>query len=453
MRYENQQTAARIQIEQRNRKVDLALGLSRGDPDLRTEYSSPHEQGRFAMIGRLESGVSKIQTATVGLEKIKGMLSEMRRFLQEEGYRSFRAQIPVSVINNFLTDRLAHIKMTSETTSFKGRALLNGKTGVKGQVSGEGLRFIRGSARVQTSGENGYPIAIYQAPSPSILSGSARLSTEEIRRESVIALADDNHEVRYRVRSDENPDSLVNNLQRYLMDNSFDISVYCTQDHHLYFRHNQLGAGNRFRGLSTHSRLISDIPDRYKEAQPGADVKGMLGSEEATGEGGFLTGNKGNKYTDGLVIYYDGMIETQGQIVGNVHVEQNGIQVPVDLSGSKVEILAIPSIQPEMLAVGVSNRSGFTSLQSIRANTVLECRDALKLIEWSLTYLDYLAEELKYNERNFVDRAVDLLRSTMQSQVAGEEILYLSRDKAKSMVDELKSMLTPAMTMKVTSWH
>jgi len=84
---------------------------------------------------------------------------------------------------------------------------------------------------------------------------------------------------------------------------------------------------------------------------------------------------------------------------------------------------------------------------------VLECRDALKLIEWSLTYLDYLAEELKYNESNFVDRAVDLLRSTMQSQVAGEEILYLSRDKAKSMVDELKGMLTPAMTMKVTSWH
>ncbi len=64
MRHENQQTAARIQVESRNRKVDLALGLSRGDPDLRAEYSSVHEQGRFAMIGRLESGVSKIQTAT-----------------------------------------------------------------------------------------------------------------------------------------------------------------------------------------------------------------------------------------------------------------------------------------------------------------------------------------------------------------------------------------------------
>ncbi len=452
MRYD-QQTAIRNRPADKNRRVDPTLGISRGDPRSQKEYISPFEQGRFAMIGKLESGVSKIQTAAVGVEKVKGMLSEMKRFLEEEGYRSFRAQIPVSVINNFLTDRLAHVKMTSETVSFRGQALLNGKSGVKGSVSGRNLRFIRGSARVQSSGKNGYPIAVYQAPRPSILAGAARLTAEEIRRESTIALADDSHEVRYRVRSDENPDSLVNNLQRYLVDNQFDISVYCTQDNHLFFRHNQLGSANSFRGMSNHSRLISDVPGKYKEAEPGADVMGTIGTEQAFGDGGFLIGNRGNPNTDGLVVYFDGMIETPGQIVGCVHVEQNGIRVPVDVSGEKVEILSIPSIQPEMLAIGVSNRSGFTSLKSIRANTVLECRDALKLIEWSMTYLDYLLEELKYNETNFVDRAVELLRTTMAPQSAGEEILYLSKDKARSMVDELKGMLTPAMTMKVTSWH
>lgn len=194
------------------------------------------------------------------------------------------------------------------------------------------------------------------------------------------------------MRADENPDSLVNNLQQYLVDNNFDISVYCTTDNHLFFRHNQLGSANTFRGMSSHSRLISDVPGRYRDARPGADVMGTIGSEQASGDGGFLIGNRNNPNTDGLVVYFDGMIETPGQIVGSVHVEQNGIRVPVDVSGSKVEILAIPSIQPEMLAVGVSNRSGFTSLKSIRANTVVECRDALKLIEWSMTYLDYLLE-------------------------------------------------------------
>lgn len=451
MTYDHQQTA--VKKLEKNRRVDPALGISRGDPTSRQEYTSPFEQGRFAMIGRLESGVSKIQTAVIGVEKIKGMLAEMKRFLEEEGYRSFKAQIPVSVINNFLTDRLAHIKMTSETVSFRGQALLNGKSGVKGSVTGRNLRFIRGSARVQSSGENGYPIAVYQAPRPSILKGAGRLTAEEIRRESIIALADEGHEVRYRVRADENPDSLVTNLQRYLVDNNFDISVYCTTDNHLFFRHNQLGSANTFRGMSAQSRLISEVPGRYRDAEPGADVMGTIGSEQATGEGGFLMGDRGNPHTDGLVVYFDGMIETPGQVVGSVTVEQNGIRVPVDVSGARVEILSIPSIQPEMLAMGVSNRSGFTSLKSIRANTVLECRDALRLIEWSMTYLDYLIEEFRYNETNFVDRAVELLRNTMAPQSAGEEILYLSKDKAKTMVDELKGMLTPEMTMKVTSWH
>jgi hypothetical protein len=453
MKYDHQQTAIKRGSADGNRRVDDGFGLSRGDPAGHREYISPFEQGRFAMIGKLESGVSKIQTAKVGVEKIRSMLSEMKRFLEEEGYRSFRAQIPVSVINNFLTDRLAHIKMTSETVSFRGKALLNGKSGVKGSVNGKNLRFIRGSARVLSSGENGYPIAIYQAPRPSVLKGAGRLTADEIRRESMIALADDSHEVRYQIGADENPDSLVTNLQQYLTDNNFDISVYRTQDNHLFFRHNQLGAANSFRGMSAYSRLVSVIPGSYIDAQPGADVMGTIASEQAHGDGGFLIGNRGNRLTDGLVVYFDGIIETPGQIVGSVQVEQNGIRVPVDLSGSKVEILSIPSIQPEMLAVGVSNRSGFTSLKSVRANTVLECRDALKLIEWSMTYLDYLIEEFKYNETNFVDRAVELLRSTMSPQSAGEEILYLSRDKAKSMVDELKGMLTPSMTMKVTSWH
>jgi len=416
MEYDHRQTAIRRHKADIERRVDPTLTVSRGDPDAHRDYISPFEQGRFAMIGRLESGVSKIQTATLGVEKIRGMLTEMKRFLEEEGYRSFRAQIPVSVINNFLTDRLAHIKMTSETVSFRGQALLNGKSGVRGSTTGQNLRFIRGSARVRSSGENGYPIAIYQAPRPSVLCGAGRLTAEEIRAESEIALADDQHEVRYRIGSDENPDSLVSNLQRYLVDNQFDISVYCTQDNHLFFRHNQLGSATSFKGMSARSRLISDIPGSYREAESGADVMGTIGAEQASGDGGFLVGNRGNPSTDGLVVFYDGRIDTPGQIVGYVQVEQNGIQVPVDISGSRVEILSIPSIQPEMLAVGVSNRSGFSSLKSIRANSVLECRDALRLIDWSITY-------------------------------------FLSRDKARTMVDELKSMLTPAMTMKVTSWH
>jgi hypothetical protein len=276
---------------------------------------------------------------------------------------------------------------------------------------------------------------------------------EEIRRESLIAIADDAHEVRYRIRGDENPETLVTNLQQYLVDHGFDISVYCTRDNHLFFRHNQLGSANNFKGMSYHSRLISDIPGRYNDAQKGVDIVGTIGGEQAHGDGGFLIGNKGNPKTDGLVVYYGGVMEYPGQIVGTIQVEQNGIRVPVDIEGKRVEILSIPSIRPDILATGVSNRSGFHHLGSIRANTVIECRDALKLIDWSIAYLEYLQEELKINENNFVDRAVELLRSTMSPKVAGEEIVYLSKEKAKGMVDELKSMLGSTLKPGISSWQ
>jgi hypothetical protein len=453
MRQNDKATAARRYVPDRNRRIDSGIRLNVEEAAPSTAYLSSTDSGRFSMIGELESSVSMIQTAVVGLEKIRHWLSEMKRFLEEEGYRSFQAQIPISVINNFLTDRLAHVRVTAETASFKGRALLNGKSGVRGEAIGDHLSFIKGSARSRSSGAAGYPVAIYQSPRPSILIGSDRLSPETIGRESIIALADNDREVRYRLRGDEDPETLVDQLQQYLFDNGFDINVYRTPDQHLLFRHNQLGSSYRFQGMSANTRLLSDIPGHFREAEPGLDVSGTIGSEPAVGEGGFLTGERGNLNTDGLVVYYDGWTEQPGQVVGYVRVEQNGIKVPVDPSGYRVEILSIPSVRPELLALRVPNRSGFGHLGDIRADTVTKCRDALLLLGWSIDYLDYLKSELRWNEANFVERAVDLLRSTMSPQPAGTEIVHFSSQKAKDMADELKSMLGHTIPGSISSWR
>jgi len=442
-----------LKIAEKNRRVDPALGISRGDPDLQKGYYSRTDQGRFSMIGKLESSVSLIQTANLKIDKTKGLLLDMKQFLEEEGYRSFRAQIPVSVINNYLPDRLNQIKMTTESAGFQNKSILNGKCGVRGKTNNESLRFVEGSARIVSSSAEGFPVTIYKAPKASILVGTGVLTSDMLKKERTLAFADDIHEIHYQIGKDENKDTLLSNLQRYLLDNGFDINVYCTNDNHLIFRHNQFGSGRTFKGMSYQTNLISHVPGEYTIADPGQDIEGNIAQETAEGKGGFLTGDKGNLQTDGLKIYFDGDIERPGQIVGYVKVKQNGIKVPIDMTGSKVEILSIPSICPESLAVGVTNNSGFKSLENIRANTVSECRDALKLIKWSIEYLEYLQDELTWSEKNYVNRAVELLRSTMSSNIAGEEILFLSKEKAKNMVGQLKGMLTPEMIKNVNSWN
>ncbi|MBU2515017.1 hypothetical protein KJ966_27160 [bacterium] len=441
-----------LRIIEFSRRVESALSLSRGDPILQKDYVSPVNQGRFSVIGKLEASVSMLQTARINIEKLKSWLQEMKEFLEKDRNRSNWARVPSSVINNFLSDRLSCIKVTTETASFQGKKLLNGDSGVKGETSDDHIRFIRGSARVLSSEMPGYPITIYQSAKPGILVGSGMVSESNLRNESIISITSGVREARYRIKENEVPEKFVENLQQCLLDNGIDISVYRTKDNHLFLRHNQLGSRSNFQGMSHHTNLISTVPGEYKEADPGMDIEGTIGSEKAHGDGGFLIGNKGNKKTDGLIIYYDGLIDYPGQIIGYVHVKQNGILVPLDASEHKMEILSIPSITLDILAAGVNNNSGFSDLGAIKGNTELECQDSIHLIIWSMTYLDFLIDELKWKEKIYVDRAVELLRSTISPQSAEDDMIYLSKDKAKDMVTQLKSMLTPVTVMKVTAW-
>ncbi len=449
----NNQSAIRINPHGFSRRVEVALGLSRGDPNVEKEYISPAGQGRFSVIGKLENSVSMLQTARMNVSKTKGLLEEMKEFLENDRHQSSWAKIPVSVVNNFLTDRMSKIKELTGTAGFQEKILLNGDSGVKGDVTGDNLRFVRGSARVVSSESPGYPLAIYQSPKPAILMGLAQVSQMTLEEESFIALTDGSQEVRYNLKEGEDSESLVMNLQQCLTDHGMDISVFRTKDDHLFFRHNQLGSRTGFQGMSYHTRLLSALPGQYRPADPGIDIAGTISSESAQGDGGFLIGDKGNKRTDGLAVFYDGQVEYSGQIVGYVNAQQNGIIVPLDATERKMEILSIPSLVPKQLAVGVANQSGFLDLSMIRGNTEAECRDSLKMILWSLTYLDFILDELKWKEKIYVERAVEMLRSTISPQSEEEEMLYLSKDKARDMVSQLKTMLTPATAMKVTTWR
>ncbi len=451
MKNYSNQNALDLRVIEFSRRVESALSLSRGDPIIQKDYVSPVNQGRFSVIGKLEASVSMLQTARINIEKLKSWLQEMKDFLEKDRNRLNWARVPSSVINNFLSDRLSCIKVTTETVGFQGKNLLNGDSGVKGEASGDHIRFIRGSARVLSSEIPGYPIAVYQSAKPSVLVGSGIVSESNLRNESTISITNGAREVRYRIKENEAPEGFIENLQRCLLDNGFDISVYRTKDNHLFLRHNQLGSRSQFQGMSYHTDLISKVPGEYEEADPGIDIEGTIGSEKAHGDGGFLIGNKGNKKTDGLVIYYDGVIDYPGQIIGYVHVMQNGIFVPLDAVENQMEILSIPSITTDILAAGVNNRSGFSDLGAIRGNTEHECQDSIHMIIWSITYLDFLIDELKWKEKIYVDRAVELLRSTISPQSAEDDMIYLSKDKAKDMVTQLKSMLTPVAVMKVTS--
>ncbi len=412
------------------------------DPLLDMKYVSSVNQGRFETIGQLETGVSLIQAAQKGIEKITFWLQEIGHFLNDMDDGKGSTVIPKSVINKYIGDRLVMIEDAVNNASFQNRKLLNGDCGIRAEVNGESLKFIRGSARVASSGEPGYAVAIYQVPRPSMYTGVSPLTQEEIDREQSIGIDDGTLKLRYRLKKGETPESLVVNLKKILLDQNLDVDVFRTRDNRLFFRHNQLGSKNNFKVMSESTSLVSKNPGEFESSIPGIDIAGTIDSESAHGDGGFLIGDRNNKHTDGLVLFYDGDIEYPGQIVGYVRLSQNGITVPIDPAGTNVEMLSIPSVDPKYLAVGLTTMSGFSDLTSIEIVNEASRKDALKMTLWSVVYLDYLNKELKLKENDYTDRTIQLLRGSMSTSPAEcKENLCLSSEKAGEMVEQIKKML------------
>ncbi len=438
--YDNQ---CAFKLDELNEKLRSGYSLDKQglDPLLDMKYVSSVNQGRFDTIGKLETGVSLIQAAQQSIEKISFWLQEIGRFINDIDGSKTHATIPKSVVNKYIGDRLTLVGELVSSSSFQGRKLLNGNCGIKAKVTGENLKFIRGSARVLSSQEPGYAVAIFQAPKPSMLSGNCQLTQEEIDREQSICINDGSREIKYTLQKDETPESLVVHLRECLLDQNLDVDVFRTRDNRLFFRHNQLGSKNNFRGLSDKTRIVSSDPGQYEHSTPGIDIAGTIGSESAHGDGGFLMGDRNNKRTDGLVLFFDGEVEYPGQTVGYVHVKQKGITVPLEPSGTTVEMLSIPSIEPKLLAVGLATRSGFKDLASINIENQMAQKDALKMVLWSVVYLEYLSKELKLKENEYVDRTIELLKGSLTSPSADRDDICLSKEKAGAMVEQIKEML------------
>ena len=451
MKQTNRGLSADGQIPGLHRRIDPSLGLNQEDPLMAMSRGSTNNQGRFAMIGKLETGVSMLQTAQSGLEKVIGHLQEVQEFLEKK-QQERDSSMASSVADHFIKEQIGKIRYAVEASSFQGRAILNGKRGVQGSTTGKSLYFVRGSANVLSSAEPGYPVTVTRSATPSVLVGAERVSERNLKDERLIVLMESGQEVRYKVRDDESPQSLVEHLQQELTRRGIDISVHMTQDHHLYFRHNRLGSSTGFQGMSYQTRLISTVAKSFVTATPGEDIEGNLGLEPALGEGGFLIGQRGNRRTEGLIVYYDGILSYPGQVVGYVHVTQNGELMPLDPLGHRSEILSIPALQPNFQAVGAPNSSGFWSLEAIRGATAKQRRDALKLVIWSLSDLDYLCRELKWKEETYVELAINFLRNTMQPELLGEDVIQLSKEKAGEMAHQLKSMLPKSISSGVSSW-
>lgn len=401
-------------------------------------------KSQHTVIQELERNVSRLQTAANGIDQVFDVLKDLTSFLDLEVSFKPKLNIPHSVINNFITEKLVETNSICQTTTFTRKGLLNGESGVIGKTTGKGLQFVRGSALVKSSGEKGYTVQITKVPQASILMGAARLSPDIIRNEQYITIKDQKREVCYELKPNESAASLIRNLQIKLNLNGFDVSVFQSRNNYLILKHNEFGDHTHFTGLSNKTSLLSKIPGEWEEAQSGQNVAGYINREPAHGAGGYLVGDPGNYRTDGIVLYFNGSIHQVGEIIGKVFIKQNGIQVPLSVDQAEMDLISLPSIKPENMSVGVSNACGFMNLSMIQSNNALENIESVKLIHYAMDDLKDLQTELKRKENHYVELAISLLRNPVASKEAGISVVSCSHEKANEMAEQIKLMLNPS---------
>ena len=394
-----------------------------------------------SVINELENNVSRLQTADNGIDQIFDVLKGLIDFLDDEVLFEPKSNIPSSVINHFIDEKLREANSFCSQTTFSGKSLLNGESGVIGRTVGKGLHFVRGSALVKSSGEAGYNVQVTKVPTASIMMGAEKLDKDILHRERYIIVKDQKREVCYELKPNESIQSLLNNLQNKLNANGLDISVFQSRNNYLILRHNEPGDHTQFTGISRNTALLSKIPGEPEVSQPGQNVAGYINREPAHGVGGYLIGATGNYHTDGLILFFNGSVRQVGETTGKVFVQQNGIQVPLSVDRTEMDLISLPNICPENMSVGVSNACGFMNLSMIRSNNDMERAESIKLIQYALDDLKDLQSELKRKENFYVELAITLLKNPVNSKDAGIGVVSCSHEKAGEMVEQIKSML------------
>lgn len=389
----------------------------------------------------LENNVSRLQTAAHGIDQILDVLKDLADFLDTEVSFKLNSNVAASVINNFIDEKLTEIKSFCQETTFSGKRLLNGESGVIGRTTGKGLQFVRGSALVKSSGEAGYEVQVTKVPTASLLMGTAKLDKETLKKEHCIIVKDQKKEICYELNRNESIYSLLNNLQKKLNANGLDISVFQSRNNYLILKHNEPGEHTHFTGLSKNTALLSKIPGEPETAIRGQNVAGFINQEPAYGVGGYLIGGPGNYCTDGLILYFNGSICQSAKPTGTVFVRQNGIQVPLSVEQTEMDLISLPNISPENMSVGVSNACGFMNLSMIRSNNSMENLESIKLIRYAMEDLKDLKSELKRKENFFVELAILLLKNPLESKEADVGVVSCSHEKANEMAEQIKLML------------
>lgn len=433
--------------------------------------------GLSQAIDNSETAVSMIQTTEANMGEISNLLTSIRQLAIHAANEGVNDEVMLTADQKEIDNALATIDRIASQAQFGNKRLLDGSRGAFATTTGENLEFVSATLDTGDSRENGFDVKITQAATKAGVVGTTAITEEIVKAGEEMTVIENGKMATYTSNADDTAATMVQNLRNEINRKGLELDIKLNDQGMIEIKHKEYGSESGFQVLSSTAGVLSKSGNQIETAEAGKDVKGTINGESAVGKGQILTGVKGAGCVDGLSIRYYGdgkkmlippdcevadiTVETEGAkgqpqkdeisadglSVGRVFVAQNSMRFQVGANANQTVGISVKSGNPENMAKGIANKSGFESLADIDVTSFQGAQDTIKMVDSSISQIAADRGELGAFQKNTLESNLSNLRVANENLVSAESIIR-DVDMAKEMATFTKNQI---MTQSATA--
>ena len=432
-------------------KLSSGLKVNRAADGPATLVISEQMRGQISglsqAIDNSEVGVSMVQTMEANLQEISNQLISMRQLAVHASNEGVNDETMLQADQSELQNSLETITRIATQAQFGNKKLLDGTNGASGSTTGENLSFVGANLKTAGSAESGFDVKITQNASKASVTGSAALTDELIQGGETMTVIENGKTAIYTTRADDTLQTAFKNFSSEMKKNGLEIDATMDAGGVMTLTHQSFGSGNGFQVSSSTAGLLSAEAGQIEVSKDGADIKGTINGESATGTGQVLAGIDGAQSVDGLQVRYtgqaggeDGIPEGEGISIGRVYVSQNSLNFQVGANAGQTVGISVDSIRADNMATNVDNDSGFRNLSEVDVRNFQGAQDAIKMIDDAVTAVAAKRGEIGAFQKNTLESNLSNLRVANENLISSESVLR-DTDMAAEMAQFTKTQI------------
>lgn len=394
-------------------------------------------------ISNTEVATSMVQTTEAALEEVSRILIDLRRLAVHASNDAANDKFALQADQHEVENIIEALNRIAEQTSFGSRKLLDGSGAITGDVIGNGLEFVSGSAKTSNSGDKGYDIKVMETATKSTLITKDLPDTtviDELNPEQ-ITLSEGGKTIKYKLQLNDTAISVAQNLNSIIKANGLDLNVVANQNK-MNIEHNQYGSGHKFFAGSTSASFVSDVAGQLVEVATGLDIIGKIGNYATKGIGQTLIGDKDTPI-EGLQVKYTSIPEEVtegGTLVGKVLVKQNSLLFQLGADFGNTATVSLASTYAKDLAKNIANESKYKSIADIDLRSFQGAQDALKLVVSASNDISSIRGRLGSLQKNSLEATSNYLRNYVENISAAESTIR-DADIAEKTAEFVKNQI------------